>query len=186
MLWQDLSVLSATINDVELLANPPFFREYALGICGTSISKAFRLEKVYTYLTTEYTIDDFKLLYKGFKKFFSKETLKAFNNQDKSTGLYFNFSQIEYVPKVPGGYYYNAIAIKQDASVNSEVKTSVDTFNKVFAYTTPGFVETGWGHYTAISGGNVYHPSTYMRHEVSNEALSSYYPSFYANLQLVI
>ena len=178
LLWQDLSVLSATINDVELLANPPFFREYALGMCGTSISKAFRLEKVYTYLTTEYTIDDFKLLYKGFKKFFSKETLKAFNNQDKSTGLYFNFSQIEYVPKVPGGYYYNAIAIKQDASVNSEVKTSVDTFNKVFAYTTPGFVETGWGHYTAISGGNVYHPSTYMRHEVSNEALSSYYPSF--------
>ena len=50
LLWQDLTILSATINDIELLANPPFFREYALGICGNSISTTFRSEKVYTQL----------------------------------------------------------------------------------------------------------------------------------------
>ena len=178
LLWQDMTILSATIKDIEFLANPAFFRQYSLGDYGTNISETFKQESVYRYLTTEYTVDDFKLLYKGFTKFFSRETLNAFNDKSLETGLYFNFSQISYLPKVAGGCFYNAIKIKEDNSVNSEVKASIDKFNKVFSYTTPGFVKTGWGHYTAISGGNVYHPSTYMQHEVSNEALSTYYPSF--------
>ena len=112
LLWQDMTILSATVRDVEMLANPAFFRQYSLGDYGTEISETFQQESVYRYLTTEYSVDDFKLLYKGFTKFFSKETLKAFNDKDLETGLYFNFSQIEYLPQVAGGYFYNAIKIK--------------------------------------------------------------------------
>lgn len=171
VLWQDMSMLSARFRDVELLSNPPTFRQYVEGDIATEFGEAFKIESVYKYIATKYTVDDFKTLYTGLRKFFTRETINAFNTDvSEDGGLGFNFSQIQYLPTVDGGYFYNAITIKETAQ--PEVIASVDNFNKAFSYTTPGFVELS--SYVAISGGNVTTPSAYTDGKLSGQ----FYPAF--------
>lgn len=171
LLWQDMSILSAKLSDVELLSNPMYFSQYTGNDYGTSISPSFQNAAVATYIAEEYTVDDFKTLYKGFKKYFSTQTIAAFNDSSLESGADFNFSQISYLPQVEGGYYYNAINIVSGAT--SEVIGSLEKFNKVFAYTTPGFETTR--EYCAISGGNIYAP---LKSKPSGEYDLGEYPSF--------
>ncbi len=150
ILWQDLSLLSATINDVSILSEPANFNNYfktTSPALVSGLSENFNNENVKEYIKETYTNTHFKNLYKSITKYFDKQSIKT-------TLSGFNFTDVQYITSNEDDGYNNSIKLK---STDTDINKLSGSFNNIFTTTTPGFEASD--SVVSISGGNIYQAS---------------------------